>query len=1005
MHNFSAFYITNQWLITFYNRLKAKWALTISVGLVLAFFVPILLTGRVISPTSAALYNAPPWSVVYPDKTQVSYQHFGDVIDFYFPTIIFTTDWLKKGILPLWNPTISSGQPAIGSIEFLLSPLNWLYLLMPLELAFTWHAIMRLLITVFFTFLLGRELNLRNAASLLAALVFTFNGFHIVWLGWPHTSEIILLPVILWLILKAFKTGQDRYHIILTFVTSVLLVSGFLPIAGYVLYAAMGFTLFLLWNLFQTKALPFRVLQIRITFVGLAIVAGLLLSAIYLLPLSENLLQSGYSSERAKDTALYQNFYLPWWQTILYLIPGYYGGISTPYWGSVNLVETSGYVGVASLVLALIALERLRYRAWCSPGYLYSLGLTGVSLSVTYGLKPLSTVITMLPGLQLAINTRLIGVAAFGLAFLAAYGLEFLQNLASQHHRFKALVRILGASLLLASLAIGVEIYWSVSPSWPAAFNKEITGVFSQPSSLKVTMWSALHHGSWPMLLSGAMFGGQLVAIIALCAAYQRTLLSPVVTFFALISLITVDLFSFAYWYLPVSQLSKAYPVTPVLQMALTQSQPDRFLAISGHILPGNTTSVYNLYNAGGHSIYHPARYIKYLSLLDPNVWNRKAHGTNILVGQHISDFESRLIDLLSVRYILDVPVPKESLKERFAASQTISEIAGGEIYGSIQQGQTFVATAANLQQVDLLLATYARTNHQEVIFHLKTRPDTPEELVRISIPASQIVDNQWASFTFTPIKDSAGRSFYFYLESPSSRHGDAITIWSTKGDNYPIGQRYLNGKPVEGDLAFRAIANSYIPSKFNFINLAPEMVVFENTMAMPRAYAVPHSLVLTDEAEILRRLQSPDFDPYQTVIIEETPPVDKPKDNFAFNSEYVQITHYEPNRIEIEATLPASGWVVLTDVNYPGWCAQVDGQPIPVYQANYLFRAVPLHAGKHTVIFYFQPTIVLYGVIISFVTLLGLLIIVGFRWRNNFQKHRNKRKSVVVEPEKTRGR
>ena len=39
------------------------------------------------------------------------------------------------------------------------------------------------------------------------------------------------------------------------------------------------------------------------------------------------------------------------------------------------------------------------------------------------------------------------------------------------------------------------------------------------------------------------------------------------------------------------------------------------------------------------------------------------------------------------------------------------------------------------------------------------------------------------------------------------------------------------------------------------------------------------------------------------------------------------QIVSYEPERVEIEATSRGPGLLVLSDLHYPGWKAEVDGR------------------------------------------------------------------------------
>ena len=62
------------------------------------------------------------------------------------------------------------------------------------------------------------------------------------------------------------------------------------------------------------------------------------------------------------------------------------------------------------------------------------------------------------------------------------------------------------------------------------------------------------------------------------------------------------------------------------------------------------------------------------------------------------------------------------------------------------------------------------------------------------------------------------------------------------------------------------------------------------------------------------------------------------------------------PEKIVLEVNSESDGMLVLLDTFYPGWKAFVDGQEEKIYRANYLFRAVPIKAGNHTVEFVYKP-------------------------------------------------
>jgi uncharacterized membrane protein YfhO len=84
----------------------------------------------------------------------------------------------------------------------------------------------------------------------------------------------------------------------------------------------------------------------------------------------------------------------------------------------------------------------------------------------------------------------------------------------------------------------------------------------------------------------------------------------------------------------------------------------------------------------------------------------------------------------------------------------------------------------------------------------------------------------------------------------------------------------------------------------------------------------------------------------------------------------------FQPNEVVIETEARAPGFLVLTDSFYPGWKAFVDEGEQPIHRANYLFRAVRVPAGRHTVHFRYEPTSFRAGAAISLTALAGLLLI-----------------------------
>lgn len=133
-----------------------------------------------------------------------------------------------------------------------------------------------------------------------------------------------------------------------------------------------------------------------------------------------------------------------------------------------------------------------------------------------------------------------------------------------------------------------------------------------------------------------------------------------------------------------------------------------------------------------------------------------------------------------------------------------------GEIYGSKSVGQTFLCSAPTLSGIKVLMANYHnRMNDQDVILHLKKSLTDKVDLRKVVINASDIEDNQYGRFDFSPIYNTQDKSYYFYLESPTSHPGNAITVRYSASDVCREGERYIDGVPVIGDLLFKEVSET----------------------------------------------------------------------------------------------------------------------------------------------------------------------------------------------------
>ena len=156
---------------------------------------------------------------------------------------------------------------------------------------------------------------------------------------------------------------------------------------------------------------------------------------------------------------------------------------------------------------------------------------------------------------------------------------------------------------------------------------------------------------------------------------------------------------------------------------------------------------------------------------------------------------------------------------------------------------------------------------------------------------------------------------------------------------------------------------------------------MWENRSVLPRAFMVHAAEVIKDE-ETLARLAQPDFRPDQVVLLADGQTMNAQNDSVARDSkDQVTIADYESERVVVKVNTASAGYLVLTDSWYPGWEASLDGQSTPIHRADYIFRAVELPPGDHTVVFEYRPLSFAVGAAISGMSLLICVALAVFAY------------------------
>jgi hypothetical protein len=172
------------------------------------------------------------------------------------------------------------------------------------------------------------------------------------------------------------------------------------------------------------------------------------------------------------------------------------------------------------------------------------------------------------------------------------------------------------------------------------------------------------------------------------------------------------------------------------------------------------------------------------------------------------------------------------------------------------------------------------------------------------------------------------------------------------------LGVRYLlqpSDMPLE-QTGWRKVCEDLHPEAYDVVAggrlaLRP-YTIYENEQVFPRAFIIPLAAAEANVGPV-------DF--RNTVLLDTLPAVDRANDSEP-GYFHASIREYSPNRVCIEVSATKPGWLVLTDLWYPGWTCTVDGESRTVHRGDYIFRAVQIEAGNHEIVFCFEPENLRYG-------------------------------------------
>ena len=92
-----------------------------------------------------------------------------------------------------------------------------------------------------------------------------------------------------------------------------------------------------------------------------------------------------------------------------------------------------------------------------------------------------------------------------------------------------------------------------------------------------------------------------------------------------------------------------------------------------------------------------------------------------------------------------------------------------------------------------------------------------------------------------------------------------------------------------------------------------------------------------------------------------------------------IKLNTYKSNYLKYTSNNSNDGFAVFSEIYYKnGWNAYIDGKLNDHYRVDYVLRGLPIPAGKHSIEFKFEPQVVKTGSMISLISFIGILLLLG---------------------------
>lgn len=916
------------------------------------FYVPLLLALLIVGFFSRELYTGK--SLTLNTFSEPS----GNLL--VYPWDRVSSEAISTGYFPLWNPYNALGVPHWANIQTAcLFPLKLIIFFFPSLLVNDLYIILRLFLMGLFTYLFIRSLGLSKECSVFSAISCSLCGCSIYYVNSVGINAWVIFLILLYLFNNLAKKPTIGSILLCSLAVSLSIFGGNPEPTFYCLFFVLLFYLFQIFLISRKR----RVTLLKSLLIGGSVlVVGLLISAVQIIPFAEFL---------KKSWSYHPNwigfFHYPVKQILALLIPEF----NTIYLFSMDNLKTvfSGNWHSA-------------WEVWRSS---YE------STSISMGIFPLGLITSIFAIYSIFILKRLPRSAVFFAAFLPIlmgfiFGLPIFNLIGffpvfnfsfNFIHAFPILILCYS---VLGSFGLEALLQRRYSCRWLQAI--PIAIIFILIGYILIN-WPELAQSSnflRDFLYSISLAILFLLAVLFLFNLFRRKIIGRKI-FAGLIVILAYLNFNLFYNYLRKgidfeSDLDRMSESTS-LKFLTEDSDVFRINTIPEIFLP-NLGILFHLSELRSHSGLFFNRYVKIINLI--NGHSEEGLRDYYLFGYYMrirpEKIYFRLLDLINIKYILSPTtlyqgaMTSDIIKEgkiysvmKSGVRESLFKIGGKERVvlhqhppSTIDYSPPVIKDDSSLRfALGLDSSVWTPNRGDGVHFEIRVEENGKENLLysKYIDPKNNLEDRSWCNAELD-LTSFQGKFVTLKFITDPGPSGNLNSDWAGWGDLRI--ERKGRGDGSKFELAFDG-----------------DIKVYQNRLALPRAFVAHQAEVMEDEEKILARMGSEKFDFRKVVILEEEMPELGSVSRSLADKSVIEIIDYQANSVEIEARMDEEGFLVLSDTYYPGWRVYVDGREGRIYRADYLLRAVFLSPGFYRVRFVFDPLSFKMGLWIAISTILCL--------------------------------